>query len=645
MSKEFPHYMTELTQLDYIILERHVIEFNPNANLELIKKAYEFAKTAHVGQMRESGEEYIQHLLRVADNLVKLKLNSVTIAAGLLHDVVEDTNTTTKKIKEEFGSEVAYLVKGVTKITSMKVESREEKKAENLRKVLLATSKDIRVILIKLADRLHNMQTLKYLKEEKRISIAQETLEIYVPIAHKLGIYNIKSELEDLCLRFLHPTAYHEIATKVATKKIVREKKVKILVELIKNKIETLDVPIESIRGRVKSLYSIHTKMKNKNKAFEEIFDLLAIRIITKNKEDCYKILGVIHSNWPYMQNQFKDYIANPKPNGYQSIHTQILFDKKPAEIQIRTLDMHRDADEGIAAHWRYKGTDRDKKFDRKISWLKQILEWKRNSKNAVDFIETLKIDLFKDEIFVITPKGEPIALPEGSTPVDFAYEIHTKLGNRCRQVKVNNLIKPLDFELQSGDIVEILTQKNSKPSRQWLNFVKTNLAKSKIRQSLNIPVIDRKKGGFHITKNILEKIVTDIDRKLLSLSKCCTIEEGTKIVGYKTKDNRIHLHNTSCPNLKELDQSRLIHFSWTETKENIKKLNVTVGQRVGLAVDILTVITSRGIGMRSINTKDHKNRTIISIKIDTVGLNEQQVQDLVLEIKSIPDVIDLNIL
>ncbi len=635
--------MSELSQLDYEHLIKRVIEFNPNANLEIIKKAYEFIKKAHAGQKRESGEDYIQHSLRVAYVLAKLELNSVTIAAGLLHDVIEDTNTTAQKIRDEFGEEIAYLVRGVTKITKLKFESKEEKKAENLRKVLFATAKDIRVILIKLADRLHNMQTLRYCVPEKRERIATETLEIYVPIAHKLGIYLIKSELEDLCLRFLHPDIYTFIAAKVSEKKDEREQKIIELIELLKLKINEIEIPIYAIQGRAKSFHSIYNKMNKKNKSFEEIYDLLALRIITNSIENCYKILGLIHSNWVYIKSEFEDYIANPKPNGYQSIHTQIMLNKKPVEIQIRTLDMHRESEEGIAAHWRYKGTDRDKKFDRKISWLKQILEWKRNSTNAVDFIETLKIDLFKDEIYVITPKGEPIALPEGSTPVDFAYEIHTNLGNLCKQAKVNNLIRPLDYVLQSGDIVEIITQKKVKPSRQWLNFVKTNLAKSKIRQSLGLVIKEKKKDNFQHSKDLLDMVITDIDKKMVRISKCCNIENGTKIVGFKTKDNRVHIHNSDCPNVKELDQNKLINMQLTEQKEDLIKFNITVKDRIGIAMDILSAISTKGINIKSINMKEHRGNTIVSIKIDIAKLTPEQLNDLILEIKAIRDVVDLN--
>lgn len=635
----------QVNELSFEELIKNVKEYNPNANVELIRKAYEFVKKAHEGQTRESGEDYIQHLLNVAQILAKLKLNSTTIAAGLLHDVLEDTNTKQKVIKDEFGDEVLNLVKGVTKITSIWYESKEEKKAENIRKILLATAKDIRVILIKLADRLHNMQTLKFQPDHRQERIAKETLEIYVPIAHKLGIYKIKSELEDLCLRFLKPDVYNSISKRIDEKRIGREQKVEDLINEIKNKLNESNISILEIYGRAKSFYSIYNKMENRNKNFEEIFDLIALRVITNTVEDCYKVLGVIHSNWSYVTHNFKDYIANPKPNGYQSIHTQILFHEKPVEIQIRTLEMHREAEEGIAAHWRYKGTDRDKKFDRKISWLKQIFEWKRNAKNAVDFIETLKIDLFKDEIIVITPKGEPIALPEGSTPIDFAYEIHTKLGNSCARAKVNNMIKPLDYVLQSGDVVEIMTQKNAKPSRQWLNFVKTNLAKSKIRQSLGIQSTDRKKNEFNTDKNVLDKIVNDIDKKLLSLSKCCEINVGDPIVGFKIKDGRIHVHNINCNNISDLDPNKLIKLDWDSNKDKTKTLNITVGRRTGLALDILSVISSKHISIISINTKDHKERTLVIIKINTTNLTETQIKDLILEIKAIPDIIDINLL
>ncbi len=633
----------ELSPLHYENLEKHVLGYNPNANLGLIRKAYEFANAAHAGQKRESGEDYIQHLLRVAHTLAELKLNSVTIAAGLLHDVLEDTKTKPERLKEAFGEEILNLVKGVTKITNIKFESREEGKAENIRKVLLATAKDIRVILIKLADRLHNMQTLKYCPPERQVYTAKETLEIYAPIAHKLGIYMIKSELEDLCLRYLHHDTYQLITKKVAEKKEEREHKVKELIKEVESRLENAKIVFEAVQGRAKSFYSIYNKMLAKNKKFEEIYDLLAIRIIVNTVEDCYKALGVIHSNWPYVQSEFKDYIADPKPNGYQSIHTQILFNKKPAEIQIRTMDMHREAEEGIAAHWRYKGTDRDKKFDRKISWLKQIFEWKRDAKNAVDFIENLKIDLFKDEIIIITPKGEPIALPEGATPIDYAYEIHTSLGNSCARVKVNNVIKPLDYELQSGDVVEIITQKNAKPSRQWLNFVKTAQAKAKIRQVLGLQM-EPKKQSFELEKPLLGMIIGEVDKKLLRMSRCCEVKIGDDIVGFKTKDGRVHVHSASCPNLSDMENGRKIELKWSQKKSAVVTLSITVGERVGLAVDILKIVSSRMIAIKSINTKDHRDHTVLILKIDCTNKSESELKDLISEIKAVPDVIGLNV-
>ncbi|MFA5141719.1 MAG: RelA/SpoT family protein [Candidatus Woesearchaeota archaeon] len=634
-----------LPELTYEDLRKQILNYNPKANIPLIKKAFDFAKEAHKGQKRASGEDYLQHLIRTAYTLADLKLNSVTIAAGLLHDILEDTKTRPERLEDEFGEEILELVKGVTKITSIKFESREEKLAENIRKVLFATAKDIRVILIKLADRLHNMQTLEFNPKERQVSTAQETLDIYVPIAHKLGIYKIKSEMEDLCLQYLHPEDYKMLVKKVEGNKDEREKRVKELIKEVKDLLKESNIITEAVQGRAKSYYSVYNKLNKRGKEFEEIYDLVAIRIITKNIEDCYKVLGIVHSNWPYVQSQFKDYIANPKPNGYQSIHTQIMFQKKPVEIQIRTLDMHREAEDGIAAHWRYKGTDRDKKFDRKINWLKQIFEWKGRSDNAIEFIETLKIDLFKDEIVVITPKGEPISLPEGSTPVDYAYEIHSKLGNSCARAKVNNVIKPLDYKLQSGDIVDIVTQSNAKPSRQWLNFVKTNHAKSKIKQALGIQTTEKKKSEYEDDKIILDKIISKFEKKNLSLSNCCEIKIGEPIIGFKTKDNKIHVHSANCPNMNEFDQSKICKIDWDMEKGNTLTINILAGDRIGLAADVLNVISGKKINIRSINTKDRKTNALIAVKIDGKELSEQQLKILIGKIKAVPNVLDVNVI
>ncbi|MEW8962705.1 RelA/SpoT family protein [Paraclostridium dentum] len=461
--------------------------YAPNGDLDLIEKAYYYGKKAHEGQLRKSGEPYFIHPIAVANILCDMELDMQTIAAGLLHDVVEDTEFTYEDIKNDFGEEIADLVDGVTKLGQIKYKSKEETQAENLRKMFLAMSKDIRVILIKLADRLHNMRTLKFMPPEKAKAKATETLEIYGGIASRLGIYKVKWELEDIALRYIDSDGYYDLVEKVAKKRSQREAYIERIVHILKEKFDEVNINCD-IYGRPKHFYSIYRKMKNKHKDFEEIYDLMAVRIIVNSVKDCYAVLGMVHTLWKPIPGRFKDYIAMPKPNMYQSLHTIVVGpDGEPLEIQIRTNEMHNIAEYGIAAHWKYKEgktTVKESKLEEKLQWLRQMMEWEKDLKDPQEFMDALKDDVFNSQVYVFTPKGDVIELPAGSTPIDFAYRVHTNVGNKCVGAKINGRIVTLDYKLQNGNIVEILTSANSSgPSRDWINIVQTPNAKSKIRQ------------------------------------------------------------------------------------------------------------------------------------------------------------------
>jgi len=486
-----------------------ITEYNPQCDVELIRKAYNFSEAAHEGQFRKSGEKYFIHPIEVAKILAELEMDGTTIIAGLLHDVIEDTNNDYNTIVREFGEEIAELVDGVTKLTRLSFESKEERQAENLRKMFIAMAKDIRVILIKLADRLHNMRTLKYQTDEKKKEKAVETLEIFAPIAHRLGISRIKWELEDLCLRYIDTEGYYDLVEKVAKKRKNREEFINEVIRLLKDKLEKLDIQNE-ISGRPKHFYSIYRKMTYQNKSFDEIFDFLAVRIIVDNVKDCYGALGVVHTMWKPIPGRFKDYIAMPKPNMYQSLHTTVIGPQgEPFEIQIRTWEMHQIAEYGIAAHWKYKENkiaDSKIEIDDKLAWLRQMLEWEKETKDPKEFMESLKIDLFTNEVFVFTPKGKVINLPAGSTPIDFAYKIHSDIGNKCVGAKVDGRIVPIDYTLKNGNIIEILTSGHSNgPSRDWLKIVKSSQAKSKIKQWFKK---ERREENITRGRELLEKEV-----------------------------------------------------------------------------------------------------------------------------------------
>ena len=519
------------------ILER-LISYQPNADIELLKKAYVFSAKVHLGQVRLSGEPYLNHPLEVAGILTQLRLDAASVATGLLHDTVEDTLTTLEEILENFGEEIAQLVDGLTKISLISLRSSEERQAENFRKMILAMVKDIRVILIKLADRLHNMRTLKYHSPDRQLDISQETLDIYAPLADRLGIDWIKSELEDLAFQYLHPEIYDEIRRKIAKKekeriRYIDEVKRTLMKKLYENRIEG------EVSGRLKQIYSIYLKMKDQNLDFDQVYDITAFRVIVSSIKECYDVLGIIHSIWKPIPGKFKDYIGLPKENMYQSLHTTVIGPYgERIEIQIRTHEMHKIAEEGIAAHWKYKrGKVLEEADDKRFTWLRQLLEWQRDLKDNREFIESVKVDLFPNEVYIFTPKGEVKQFPIGSTPIDFAYSIHSDIGNHCVGAKVNNKIVPLKYELRSGDTIEILTSPNQKPSKDWLKLVKTSRAKAKIRQWFTA---EEREKSITLGKEILDKELRKYNLQQAKLMKSGELAKVASDFSYQGVDDLI---------------------------------------------------------------------------------------------------------
>jgi len=477
-----------------------IVKNQPGADISVINDAYEFAAIAHAGQKRLSNDDYIQHALETAKRLAELKMDLPTIAAALLHDVPEDTNYTLNDIKKKFGKEIAQLVEGITKLGTLKYRGL-ERYAENLRKMFLAMTEDIRTIIIKFADRLHNLETLEYLRPDKRKRIALETLEIYAPIAHRLGMGEIKGQLEDLSFPYAYPKEYEWIKNLSENKLKIEKKYIEKIKKVIQKELIENGVAVISIHGRIKHIYSLYKKLLEKDKNINKVYDLIAVRVITNNVADCYRVLGIIHKKWPPLKGRIKDYIAQPKPNGYQSIHTTVFAENgKIVEFQIRDKEMHELAEYGIAAHWHYKEIGEKKSNKEKTDWLKQLMVIQQKIADNSEYLSKIKLDVFQSRIFVFTPDGDVIDLPEKATPVDFAYHIHTDIGNKCIGAIVNENMVPLDSELKSGDVVEILINKNrSKPNEDWLNFAKTNVARERIKQSL-------KKSSESKWRNLLKR-------------------------------------------------------------------------------------------------------------------------------------------
>src|ERR1700690_4143058 len=492
--------------LRFVELVDKVRKNRPGDDFNLLRRAYDFAAEHHKGQIRLSGEPYLSHPLEVAHSLADMKLDVTSLSAALLHDVVEDTKVTIDKLSADFGPDVARLVEGVTKISRLDLLAPEARQAENVRKMLLAMVNDVRVVLVKLADRLHNMRTLEYLDSSRQQRIARETLDIYAPVANRLGMGLIRGELEDLAFRYLEPEAFLDLQKKLATKQKVFDKFLHDVQETIRNKMVESGIPAE-VQARVKRIYSLHTKIQKQQRTLDQVFDLLAVRVITDTVKNCYAALGVIHQIWRPVPGRFKDYIAMPRPNLYQSLHTSVIHAGQPFEFQIRTQEMHRIAEQGVAAHWKYKdgraGGVTPSADHQRIVWMRQLIEWVQEMQEPSEFLSTLRVDLYPEEVYTFTPKGRVVVLPRGATPIDFAYAVHTEVGHQCVGAKVNGAMVPLRHAIANGDVIEILTQKSHEPSRDWLSFVHTSRARSKIRQWINL---HEREQATDVGKRLLEK-------------------------------------------------------------------------------------------------------------------------------------------
>jgi GTP diphosphokinase / guanosine-3',5'-bis(diphosphate) 3'-diphosphatase len=525
---------TRTLQARFVELVDKVRQTRPASDIELLRRAYEFAAEQHRTQLRKSGDPYLSHPLEVAHILADMKLDITTLCAALLHDVVEDTRISSARIAERFDLEVAQLVEGVTKISRLDLLAPEARQAENVRKMLLAMVNDVRVVVVKLADRLHNMRTLNFLPAEKQQRIARETLDIYAPIAHRLGMGLIRGELEDLAFSYLEPEAYQELQKTVVTKRKEFEVFLTELQDTIRKRLEENGIAAV-VDGRVKRLYSIHLKSLRQHRTVEQIYDLLAVRVITDTIRNCYAALGIVHQAWRPVPGRFKDYIAMPRPNLYQSLHTTVIHSGQTFEVQIRTQEMHRIAEQGVAAHWRYKdGQDVSDADDQRILWMRQLIEWVKDMQEPSEFMSTLKVDLYPEEVYAFTPKGKVLALPRGATPVDFAYAVHTEVGNQCIGAKVNGQIVPLRHRLTNGDVVEVLTQKGHVPSRDWLNFVRTSRARSKIRHHINF--IERGQAT-EVGRRLLEREARQVGRSLKKIPEADLARVATEYGCAKVDD------------------------------------------------------------------------------------------------------------
>jgi guanosine-3',5'-bis(diphosphate) 3'-pyrophosphohydrolase len=638
------------------------------SEVQLLKRAYAFAVHAHRDQKRLSGEPYIIHPLHVSKILFEMGFDAKVIIAALLHDTVEDTGTTLTSIKSEFDGEIADLVNGVTKISRIRSENIRQRQAENIRKMLFSMVNDIRVILIKLADKLHNMRTLDFMDRENAQRIARETLDIYAPLAGRLGMARVKVELEDLSLKHLDPEFYNDLKNYITESKDKRESYIENVKRILEDQFAQYGIQAR-IMGRAKHFYSIYKKMKDKDKNYDEIFDLFAIRIVPTSMKECYVILGIVHKLWMPLGGRFKDYVAMPKSNMYQSLHTTVIGPEgKPLEVQIRTEKMNIIAEEGISAHWAYKEGKSDlSSIEKELTWLKKLKLWKEYINNPLGFMEDLQKDLLEDEIYVFTPKGDVIDLPIGSTPIDFAFKIHTEIGYHCFGAKVNDRIVPLRKPLHSCDVVEILTAKNATPSQEWLDVVKTSRARHKIRVYFSNPEpkTKQKEQGKHasaqeekpsdtkqreekpaqsLTPGSVYNLIAEGERNVqMYLAQCCNPHPGDDIIGYITRGKGITVHRVNCKNLKAIRDygKRKINVEWESKSRKVFNLEIVARDRTGLLMDITTAIANSNANIVELHSKTNRDgrvKSTLRIQIQ----EDQQLKFFLKDLKSIPEIISI---
>lgn len=639
-------YIRDLKTMELSVINKEFEAFIsklPNEfNKEKIREAYNFSKKAHYSQRRTSGEPYISHPLEVSKLVFEFGLDEASIISAFLHDVVEDTQISLSIIEKQFGPEVKTIVDGLTKIY-MFGESREKTRIESLKKVLFASVKDIRILIIKLCDRLHNMRTLEGVSPEKKERVADETFNIYVPLAQKIGIYSLKWELEDLTFKYKNPEMFQFIKDKIGLKREEREKIVKEAVEEIRHILNLSKMDNVVLLGRPKNFYSIYKKIREKAKRFDDIHDLYAVRVITKDVASCYIILGILHEKFHAYPDRLKDYIANPKANGYQSLHT-VIFSRRikmPLEVQIRTEEMHKFAEFGIAAHWKYKNLSEDKKFDKKITWLREFMQWENEHKDSQEFLKVLKFDFFQDEIFVFTPKHDMLTLPEGATALDFAYIIHSDIGDRAFKAKINGFISTLDKELKSGDIVEIVTRKDVVPSEKWLKVVKTAKARMKIRSSLNLKLSGKRNKEVETIpfEELKSKIIRAKEFKKIRKAGCCSFNYGEQIVGVVGKSKELVVHNASCENSKYAILKK-IPLRWKVEKDKNVCLTIFLKDRFGVLIDILNLISEFNLNINKFSSKVNKDG---SVKMEINLLDGPHIQKVIKKLKKLDFVDSVN--